>query len=372
MGADSSAAGQPPAGDGTADAAQDAGEASSLPSSPGLAGGAVPGEDERRKVCGRVVDSATGDVLEGVRVLVARGKHGWFGTRTAGDGGFEARVPDDPGDGSLVEVRLARPGYRTQVVAWEDGDLDAQLQPLDHVPQPGVVEGLATDLAGRTITGRILLSAWDEMGDFHGLWALSDDTGAFRLDGLAPGWWRLRLFGGGEESEIVLPDGGSTRVQVVAGKAPWPGAMTEEAFNERHGELSSGRPPGVTDEALSDAQREALAWQRSLAMQDLESRWRALRPGRPLVVTGLPKTGVAHLRAASTQGPNHSWRVPVLDGVARFPVLTTESWRLILEIPGEPVVMHEVTIAGRDADADPHETDTADYAWPAAAPPDER
>jgi hypothetical protein len=302
----------------------------------GAGSGPETAEDDRVIVRGHVVDAATDRPLAGVRILVCRPGHGWHGARTDENGDFDGRAPPDTGDGTHVEVRVAKRGYHTMTIPWTEGPVAARLERRDGLVRPGAVVGLATDLDGRPLTGRILLTTYDAMDDHHGLWALADESGAFRLEGLYPGWWKLRLVGSdGDFVEAIVPEGGETRVHVVGGATPWPGTMTEDEFLARRKELSRGVPRGRTDDALTDEQREALAWQRIMAMQDLESRWRGIRPARRVEVIGLPRDVTMYVRAKTTNGPNHSWRARVVDGMATFPALTFERWTLLAEFADE-------------------------------------
>lgn len=315
-------------GGGTAGVPQE-GPADGAATEPAGASHALPGDvGAPETVAGRVCDGDTGSVIASARIRCVRGAGRWVGTHAGEDGSFEVEIPADDGSGAPVELRIARKGYRTLVVPWAGGPVEARLVPEDRPPAAGTIEGFATSSAGRALSGRLLLTTYDEAGDHHGLWALADATGAFVLEGLAPGWWQIALVDGGELVDVVVPEGGTTRAHVVAGPAPWPGELSEEEFTARHAALSGGIPPGVTDERLDGRKVDVRA------VSDLENRWRAVRPAREVIVTGLPRDGAAHLRAATMQGPNASWRVRVVDGVARFPALTPEAWRLVLEVPG--------------------------------------
>ena len=308
---------------------------------------APPEERERVTVKGRVVGAATGKGLSGVRILVVRAGRGWDGTRTDETGAFVGTVPDpsDPAVETPVELRIAMKGYRTQIVPWTSGEPVITLEARAMPPLPGIVEGLATDPSGRVVSGRLLIASYDEMGDHFGQWVRADESGAFRLEGLAPGHWQMRLAGGSAAVDVIVPEGGRTSMHLRAGATAWPGTLTRERFEELHRELSLPGPtrtdsqsPDVEQDgesAMLDERRRAARMQaRQQAIQNLESRWRGVAPERDVIVSGLPQRDFAYVRAATTNGPNESWRVAVRGGVARLR-LTYERWRLILEIPGE-------------------------------------
>jgi len=303
---------------------------------PGAAPDGAGAETEAaRTITGRVVDAATDATLAGARILVVRTGRGWRATSTDETGAFVGIAPESTREGEPqpIELRIHMKGYHPQTVPWSGGDPVIKMQPRDHPPVPGAVEGLATDAAGTIVTGRILITSYDETGDYLGQWARANAGGAFRLDGLAPGHWRMRMVGGDGYSDVIVPEGGTASVHLRSGERPWPGELTREDFERRHRELST---PGRsrTDELRSRGRPGDAERSRGRAIQDLESRWRGVAAEREVVVTGLPDRDHMCLRAATTNGPNHNWRAPVRDGIARFR-LTHERWTLILEEPGE-------------------------------------
>ncbi len=297
-----------------------------------------------RRVGGRVLDGSGGRPLVDARVrvvVVADGSVSWEGCRTGEGGVFEASVPGDAArPGARIELRIARRGHRTLVLPWTDGPVEVRLEPLDHAPLPGRVVGFATDAAGHVLSGRLLLDATDEFDDHAGLWALADDAGRFVLEGVPAGWWRLRLVGGDATVPAIVPEDGETRVALRGGAEPWPGALGDDEFARRHAELSARMAPerATTDAQLGAAEEREAALAVALAVQDLEQRRRATAPTREVEIRGLPSGASVHLRADAVQGPQDAWRARVVEGVARFPALTHEAWRLVLEVPGDAEV----------------------------------
>jgi hypothetical protein len=337
----------------TADGEQSEADASAGGDESSGAGAEGEGGDER-EVRGRIVDASSGEPVPDVRILVVRTGSGWRGTRGDENGEFLGIAPDPLEDDpdAPVELRVSAKGYVSQTVPYAGGEPKIELVKRDHPPVLGVVAGFATDPAGTVVSGRLLISGYDAMGDHFGQWAEADERGAFRLEGMPPGYWRLRAEGGDDWVEVLVPEGGETSAHLRTGDEPWPGTLTAEEYEDRHRALRTSGPRTSDAELGPDAERRA-HWERILAVQDLECRWRGVRPRHEVVVTGLPDTAHAHLRAATTRGPNHSWRVAVESGTARFR-LTAEDWRLVLEVPGADDHSMRVTVT------EPAETETAE------------
>ncbi len=304
---------------------------------------------------GSVVDAATGEPVVGVRVLFAAWEDeqelGWYGDTTSDDGSFEHDVPTYWAErATRLELRIGRRGYTDVILPVTDADdsVKVELHPLPQAPVPGKVVVHAAHPDGTPITGVVLVGGRDGP-DGLWQWAVADAAGRFELDGVPPGYWRLRLNRTGQEVEAILPDGGETSVQLVGPHRPWPQAMTEQEFRKRHAAISSRRPREVETDALviEDEGRDAEAFDLAWRMQELETEWRAVAPRREVIVTGLPTDGPAWLRAGAN-GPNNAWRVRIVDGTARFAGLTYEHWDLRIERADGPGERYPVDVVAGD------------------------
>jgi len=161
---------------------------------------------------GTITDVSTGDPIEGARV-VADEVDSWFHHRVA--------YTDENGD---YEIET-RPGeYR--VAAWAEGYLMEQYPTNVMVPETGFIEdidlaltgfsfgsisGTVTDTSGAPVeNARVIARMYDS---WFGRFAVTDETGAYTIENLIPGDYRVHAFKWGYEPGIYpdtveVPDGG--------------------------------------------------------------------------------------------------------------------------------------------------------------------
>jgi len=319
-----------------AEAGSDERDGDSVDGSPGQAGGGGEGTEaaaarDQRVVRTRITDSATRYPVAGACVLLAYvvGEGGvWYGGTTGEDGRETHRLPEDfGGEEGRYEMRVGRRGYEYKIVPMdlpelgESKDVDVTLTALDHLPVPGRLVVYATRPDGTPITGIVLVGGSDGL-DGIWQWGVADSSGTAVLEGVPSGHWTLRLEESGHRTETILPDDGETRVHLVGPDMEWPGDLWAVGYELLRDQIQTEmREPEQADSAV-------------YALQQLDTRWRAVADRREVIVAGLPTDGPAWLRAQPS-GPQNFWRVRIRDAEAHFPGLTLDDWSFRIERPGE-------------------------------------
>lgn len=341
------AAGESP-DDAAVDAPGDEGDGQGSGGAPDSADPAEP----TRTLRGRITDTSTGAPVDGVRVLFAAVRdgedRGWYGATSDAEGIVAHEVPRDfGGPGARYELRIGRRGYEDLVVPLTDtesetGDVEIALVPSNRPPVNGRVHVYASHPDGRPITGIVLVGGSDGL-DRLWQWAVADASGTFVLEGVPAGAWTFSLETADKEVETIVPDGGETRVQLVGPATPWPPAMTAVEFDQQHALLRS-RERSTTDASLDPEQREQADRGYVLAVQRLETDWRAVAPRREVAVEGLPTDGPAWLRVQASNGPQNFWRQRIHDGAVQPFDLTMERWAFRIERPEGNGPWHRVEV----------------------------
>lgn len=300
--------------------------------------------ERRWTVRGRVRVPEGAPSVDGARVLVVGHGVGWYGTRVNADGTFEAHATVGFREqASGFEVRIRGQGYRIAIVPFEGEDEVDVVVPLEIEEVPpalGSLDLLVTDADGRVFEGPVLLTCYDAMGDHHGRLVRTDAGGNATLLGLSPGPWRIRAIGGPRSVDATVPSGASAGAHVHVGD--WPGTLTAEEFEQERARIGEGVPPGVVDE--EEAVRER---RRVLEIQDLEQRWRILRPQRSvrLDATSWPTEDGDLLRVTAMWGPGVSWVVRRRAETVTTLTLSPERWSVSLLRGGETYALAEFDAA---------------------------
>jgi hypothetical protein len=286
------------------------------------------------------------DVVYGVLEGGKESERGGVKTDTAGR--FEVRLPRDFAlAGRRVELRVAHVRHWTWRGAPQTpGEIvRVRLTPWDREPAPGRVLGTAVDSSDRPLSGELVLTVEDEFLRVRSACVLADERGAFTLEGLWHGTWRISL-DGCPPVEAAIRDGDEIRVRLRATHdaaelgANERSTRASEVLHARVAELKSrkvelaesGRTKDELDEQLEAAIEE---------LQRAEAMRRKDRIRRDVVVTGVPRDG-AYVVGALCEG--RIWRVVAKDGVARFSSLSTETWTITIERFGVAMPLLDVAV----------------------------
>jgi hypothetical protein len=283
-----------------------------------------------------------------------RGDVSWSGKSSSDDGAFafdERTVTS----AHRLEVRVAAKGFRTFRGAPPDGEMVIHLEPADHAPLPGRIRGTVRTADDKPLAGPVRVMAVDEVYRPHGVWVWADASGAFVLEGLAPGEWQVFLSWNDPWQTATVPERGEVRVELVSRlDAVWfaPKPWTEEMAKQRdelRGEvqqLSDVRAAEAREGESTDTTQTKIE-QAVQNLQTLEVSWRASLPVREVLVTGLP-TDAGCVIVATDGG--REWRSEARNGAARFAGLSVEKWTFTLMRPGADEVAHEAeVVAGEGA-----------------------
>ncbi len=184
-----------------------------------------------------VVRDEAGEPLEGVRVTASALGGGLFLERSTGaDGGYSFQL--SPGTYRLEASgpTTLLPAAHAGVVVTENSTTTVDLQ----LRQGGVLRGVVTDHAGAPVE-RAYVTLWLDNWDYRGVY--TDSDGAYLLEGIPEGHWRLDVDPPSESSslgcwhdfvtltagqttrrDVVLPLGSFIRVTVTDATGPVGGA----------------------------------------------------------------------------------------------------------------------------------------------------
>lgn len=262
------------------------------------------------RLAGRVLDDATAAPVPGARVLLAwEDEDGlnWHGDWTGADGAFaflprehlKGRPPEEVA-ALRLEIRIRAPGYRDLRVGALDLRGDVRLVPDPTPPLPGLVQGTAMGHDGRPWSGRLTVEAFDrDFGAYFCQWCRAGEDGSYRLEGVPPGNWRMRVSGAGTLQEVRVPEGGDVWVNLAV-------------------------PEGGPLAAKRD---------RSFAGE------------REVRVTGLPGGKYRREFLRCERRPGHFFREPFTGGTCVFDAVPVGPWSLVLEVPGREEVRREIGVA---------------------------
>ncbi len=309
-----------------------------------------------RGVSGRVLGAGDKPVAGATVTYLDTGGPGdvtWFGTTSKDDGGFafdERSVKPK----HRLEVRVAARGLRTFRGAPQDGEMLIHLEPADHAPLPGRIRGTLRTADDKPLAGPVEVTAVDEVYRPHGFWVWADASGAFVLEGLAPGEWQVFLSWNDAWQTVTVPECGDAHAVLVSRReAAWfaPKPWTEEMSKQRESlqieirltmeahQRQLGQGNSSTD---IEKRREELVHQLTV----LDASRLASLPVREVVITGLP-TDPGCVIVATDGG--REWRSEARSGVARFAALSVEKWTFTLVRPGAEEVHEAEVVAGEGA-----------------------
>jgi hypothetical protein len=320
-----------------------------------------------RQASGVVVDAATQQPVASARVLlaIAEGPQAgsWWGATTGDDGSFGAQVGGEVDlTGSRLEVRVSKDGYEPALVPAAEKDMRVELRIRGSPAMPGRVAGTARRADRTPFTGEIEVEGADEHGNNASQIVLADTAGAFVLEGVPPGRWRLRV-GAAQFVAVLVPDGGETRVDLAAPKPgeetgfvvtdidPATVKPTDKVLAARAAalrilleSLAAERSPGLDEGARSRLTRAVV-----LEFQTLDAQTRAALPRRDVAVTGLgPAAGGLRAWLRLEVKPRLFRRVEIVDGVARFASVPVGPYTAVLVVPGRPDVVRPIVVAPGD------------------------
>ncbi|MCE9635214.1 MAG: carboxypeptidase-like regulatory domain-containing protein [Planctomycetes bacterium] len=323
-----------------------------------------------REAPGVVVDAATQLPIAGARVLlaIADGSRAgaWFGDTSDASGRFAPRVGDDTDlRGSRVELRVSKDGYEPSTTAVVGADpVRVELRARGAPRLPGRVTGTLTFGATTdSIPSEVEVDGYDEQGNNASQRAPVDARGAFALEGVPAGRWRLAR-GGGNPVVVDVPDGGEARVELAPPRPAGQGGFTvtdidvnavKPADPARAARLDVlidmlARLGSAASPALDDPARARLQLAVAQEVQRLDAEDRAALPRRIVTVTGLAARieGGARAWVRLEPKPRLFWRVEATAGAAQFPAVPIGTYTAVLVQPGRADQSCEVVVPPGD------------------------
>lgn len=245
-----------------------------------------------KRVGGVVLDGATGEPIAKARVLYVmvdeKGGENWFGGTTDAEGRFSAGgwKPEQLAAGGTPEIRIRADGFRVHIAPVGEATLEVRLEALDQPPLPGHIEGNVLGADAEPYHGRLAIVGHDAFGNNMHQWVTTDPQGAFRMESMPAGRWRVGPFGTTLQI-VVVPEDDTVRVSFELDKAP----------------------------------------------QDSETVPAEMRA---VTIEGIPDDVAAGASIRAELRARHFWRATVNYGRAEFASLPIGNWTFVLEQPGQP------------------------------------
>ncbi len=247
-------------------------------------------------VAGTVLDADTGRPIAGAEVVYRLDHERFWHVASDAEGRFlHHRRPEEERRDVREALHVRAPGYGDWASPSMVPAVEVRLQRQPARP-PGQVRGVIAERSGAVVSGRFLVEARNEFGDYEAQYVVADASGAFLMEGVPSGHqWRFNVQGSRSAQTTAVTESCESNVKLVLDNAEGTGLVPlAAAAREVH---VHGIPPGE---------------------------------------------GGAVVRAEVK--PRLFWRAEVRDGVARFASLPVGRWDLVLARPGAPDVATQIDV----------------------------